>query len=297
MEISKNEIRDGKEPKSISRKYYIVIFKKDRTGYFIDRNKLDLKKNDLVAVQAEKGQDVGRIHFEISEELMKDDEHRYPLEVLRKLNEEDKIRLLKIRQEEDEMFRMCQELIEFRGLDMKLVDVEQQFDGSKITFYFTAPERVDFRQLVRDLAAYYRVRIELRQIGARDESKKLGGIGTCGLPLCCFNFLNHFESIPTQFARGQGLAVNPSKISGLCGRLMCCLGYEQEYYETEADKVPGIGETVETIRGKATVEDINFLKQLITIRFDESSIEKLPFSNFRKLLKDRKVFLEKWKKN
>lgn len=276
--------------------YYIVEFKRARKGYFIDRNKLELKKEDRVIVQSEKGHDMGKIVYFINENQMEDDSHRYPLEILRKATEEDLKKFEVIRQEEEEMYKMCTDLIDFRGLEMKLVDVEQQFDGSKITFFFTAPERVDFRQLVRDLASYYRVRIELRQIGARDESKKIGGMGPCGLPLCCRNFMKKFDSIPTQLARSQGLAVNPSKISGLCGRLMCCLSFEQDFYDELAAQVPDIGQKVDTILGEAMVEDINFIKKIITLNYGDSNIEKISFIDFKKRLKNRKAFLEKWKK-
>ena len=168
---------------------------------------------------------------------------------------------------EEEAFKVCQEKIKEHGLNMVLTEVECKFDNSKILFYFTADGRIDFRDLVRDLAAIYKTRIELRQIGVRDEVKRIGGNGVCGRELCCCSFLSDFETVSIKMAKEQNISLNPSKISGNCGRLMCCLKYENEVYEEKLKKLPNIGAIVKTEDGEGEVDNIEILKERIRVRF------------------------------
>ena len=167
---------------------------------------------------------------------------------------------------EKEAYRICQHKIEEHKLDMKLVGVEQTFDNAKILFYFTANGRVDFRSLVKDLASVFHTRIELRQIGVRDEAKMLGGLGPCGRPICCGAFLGDFQPVSIKMAKEQNLSLNPTKISGVCGRLMCCLKFEQDHYESTRKRMPKTGKEVETPDGVGTVTDLNVLKETVTVR-------------------------------
>jgi cell fate regulator YaaT (PSP1 superfamily) len=175
--------------------------------------------------------------------------------------------------------------VEFRGLKMKLVDAEYQFDKGKLTFYFTAESRVDFRELVKDLSAHFRTRIELRQIGVRDETKKFGGYGPCGRPLCCATFLNEFESISTQYIQIQNLAVNPIKLSGVCGRLMCCLAYEYPMYKELAEKYPRVKDKINTPEGEAEVIAIDYIQEIMTLRFPDERYKPITFREWRKMTK------------
>ena len=282
---------------SLGPDYYMIYFKGHRTDYYIDRNRLDLKRNDWVLLQSEKGRDMGFVLSKISkEQFEKNSQHKYPLEILRRAENSDIEHLQRLRKKEEEILSTCQEYIDFRGLDMKLVEAEYQFDGSKLTIFFTADERVDFRELVKDLAATYRTRIELRQIGVRDEVKRIGGIGPCGLITCCTRFLQNFESISTQMARDQNLVVNPSKISGLCGRLMCCLAYEAEHYSELHKRFPTPGETYETEDGKRIfVKSVDFFRDKILIRnADEDDFYTISSMDFLRSLKGRKDFLKKY---
>ena len=277
--------------------YYIVGFKGRRIDYFIERNHLALHTGELVIVQAEKGKDLGRIVMDISRGTFEErSDRKYPLEILRRASQDEIEQLHSLREQEEEVMETCQKYVEFRGLDMKLVLAEYQFDKNKLTIYFTADERVDFRELVKDLAATYRTRIELRQIGVRDEAKRLSGIGPCGRPLCCATFLNKFEPISTQMARLQNLAVNPSKISGLCERLMCCLAYEMNFYEEVNEKFPKPGDIARFQNGKEMkIDSVNYFENKITL-IDTEENEKItiPFVEYRKRLANRKDFLKKW---
>jgi len=183
--------------------------------------------------------------------------------VLRKLSPADYAHLIDNQEKEDEAWEICQERIDSLGLDMKLTDIEFQFDRKKVTFYYTADERVDFRQLVRDLAAIYRTRIEMRQIGVRDEAKRHDGIGVCGHRLCCSSFMKDFEPVNTQLAKEQGLPLNPSKLTGLCGKLKCCLRYEYSYYEEKMGNFPDVGEMFDLPEGKARVNHIDIFNDIV----------------------------------
>ncbi|HHS50072.1 MAG TPA: hypothetical protein ENN07_03040 [candidate division Zixibacteria bacterium] len=275
---------------------YSVQFKKDRVDFFIDRNHLDLKPGEWVLVQAERGRDLGVVRAKISPEEMDKAQRKYPLEILHRARPEELDQLQESRQLEDEALTTCKELIEFRGLDMKLIDVERQFDGNKITFYFTADHRVDFRELVKDLASTYRTRIELRQIGVRDETKKMGGFGPCGQELCCAKWLTDFSPISTQYARDQNLAVNPGKLSGVCGRLFCCLDYEEHFYCEIASKFPQVGDKVGEPHDQFIVDRIDPFKMTVTIRnLKKENIEVIKFDEFnRRFRRKNKDWLEKW---
>ncbi|MFP4459309.1 MAG: stage 0 sporulation family protein [Candidatus Zixiibacteriota bacterium] len=274
---------------------YIVGFKRDRKDYFIERNHLGLEPGEWVIVQAERGRDMGEVDEVISEKyLSENSDRRYPLEILRRANESDIEIFEEHRCNEANALEVCEEFIDFRGLDMKLVDSEYQFDGNKLTFFYTADQRVDFRELVKDLAATFRTRIELRQIGVRDEAKKLGGLAPCGRELCCCTWLDEFKPVTSQLARDQQLAVNPAKISGLCGRLMCCLTYEEDFYQQLNRKFPYPGQKIPTDRGIATVQQLDMIKDKIFVRFNEGDVEIFSLIELRRILSNRKEFLQKW---
>ena len=282
---------------SLEPDYYIVNFKGYRADYYIDRNHLKLEPGEWVLLQVERGRDMGQILSSIrKKDFDLHSQHKYPLEILRRADKSDREYMEVLRKNEDEVLLICQEYVDFRGLDMKLVDAEYQFDGNKLTIYFTADERVDFRELVKDLAATYRTRIELRQIGVRDEVKRFGGIGPCGLPTCCSRFLRKFEPISTQMARQQNLAVNPSKISGLCERLMCCLAFETEYYQEKCEHFPEPGEIYETVDGKRIlVEKTDYFHDKILVKsIEDDEFITLRLIEFKKKLPQRKEFLKKW---
>jgi cell fate regulator YaaT (PSP1 superfamily) len=249
-----------------------VEFKGERTDFFVNKKQLAIETGDYVVVQVERGRDLGRV-IRTGPALSSITKIRpVTQEVLRKANDEDLAKHEENKRKEEEARKACEEKIAQRGLQMKLVDVEYQLDGSKITFYFTADERVDFRELVKDLAAIYKTRIELRQIGVRDEAKRLGGIGTCGRKYCCTTFLQEFEPVTLKMARDQSLSVSPTKISGACGRLMCCLAYERDYYMEVAKRLPKVGTKVETAYGEATVTGIDIFAQAVVAE-DESGNE------------------------
>lgn len=204
--------------------------------------------------------------------------------VLRVANEEDCQQVLENRLKEEEAFQTCADKIAKHGLDMKLVDVEYTFDKSKIIFYFTADGRVDFRELVKDLAAVFRTRVELRQIGVRDEAKMIGGLGTCGRMLCCSTFLGDFEPVSIRMAKDQNLSLNPTKISGICGRLMCCLRYESDSYEDAKEIFPKAGDNVITPAGTGKVQSINVIKRSVRVEIvDTKQAEDFPLSEVKLL--------------
>jgi cell fate regulator YaaT (PSP1 superfamily) len=207
---------------------------------------------------------------------VKDEEITQPLKsVIRVATEEDKRNEQKNREKEKEAFDVCLEKIRKHELDMKLINAEYTFDGNKVLFYFTADGRIDFRELVKDLAAVFRTRIELRQIGVRDETKIRGGIGICGRPLCCHTYLSDFAPVSIKMAKEQNLSLNPTKISGVCGRLMCCLTNEEETYEELNSHLPAIGDTVTTIEGlKGEVQSVSVLRQLVKVVVNLDDDEK-----------------------
>ena len=246
-----------------------VRFKNTGKVYYFDPGQNQLDKGSLVVVETARGIECGEVVIPNKE--VADSTIVKPLKpVLRPATPEDKRRAKENAEKEQRAMRVCQEKIAAHKLDMKLVDVEYTFDNSKILFYFTADGRVDFRDLVKDLASVFRTRIELRQIGVRDEAKMLGGLGICGRPFCCSQFLSDFQPVSIKMAKEQGLSLNPTKISGSCGRLMCCLKYEQDAYESLLRMTPKVGALVTTKEGKGVVCDANILTGVVKVRLDKS---------------------------
>ena len=244
-----------------------IRFKEVGKVYYFDPDGMQFKKGDRAVVETARGVECGEIAMENRE--VDDNEIVKPLKrIVRPANENDLRVVRENRAKEQKAFSICEEKIRAHNLDMKLVDVEYTFDGSKILFYFTADGRVDFRELVKDLAGVFRTRIELRQIGVRDESKMVGGFGMCGRPFCCSTFLGDFQPVSIKMAKEQGLSLNPVKISGTCGRLMCCLKYEQEAYEHLLRHTPKVGAIVETREGRGTVVENNLLTGMLKIRLE-----------------------------
>lgn len=256
-----------------------VRFKNAGKVYYFDPDELEISLGESVIVETARGLEFGTVTMDITE--IREEELVQPLKKIIRIADEDDIR----RHEENEKkkekaLRQCQEKIEKHGLEMKLIDVEYTFDNNKIIFYFTADGRVDFRELVKDLAGVFKMRIELRQIGVRDEAKMLGGIGSCGKSLCCSTWLSDFEPVSIKMAKVQNLSLNPTKISGICGRLMCCLKYENDVYMELKKGLPDNGEKVKTRDGMGKVVETNILESKVKVRLytgekDEDGAEKL----------------------
>ncbi|HLS67255.1 MAG TPA: stage 0 sporulation family protein [Pseudogracilibacillus sp.] len=245
-----------------------VRFKRAGKIYYFDPNDFPIRLDDDVIVETVRGIEFGQVV--IVNKLVDDDDVVLPLKkVIRIADDKDREKVKRNDELAKEAFHICLEKIADHQLEMSLVDVEYTFDRNKIIFYFTAEGRIDFRDLVKDLAAKFKTRIELRQIGVRDEAKLLGGIGPCGRMLCCSTFLGDFDPVSIKMAKDQSLSLNPSKISGLCGRLMCCLRYENEVYEKAKQLLPDIGEEIETVDGKGIVVNLNFLEKTIDIEMKE----------------------------
>ena len=246
--------------------------------YYFAPGKFHIRQGDKVIVETARGIEFGTVVTGPKE--VKDEEVMQPLKsVIRIATEEDKRAEEKNREKEKEAFEICLEKIRKHNLDMKLINAEYTFDNNKVLFYFTADGRIDFRELVKDLAAVFRTRIELRQIGVRDETKIRGGIGICGRPLCCHKYLSEFAPVSIKMAKEQNLSLNPTKISGVCGRLMCCLTNEEETYEELNSRLPAIGDTVTTNEGlKGEVQSVSVLRQLVkvvvTLENDEKEIRE-----------------------
>ncbi len=251
-----------------------IRFKKNGKIYYFHPSKFDVKAGDHVVVETSRGVEMGEVVFsnrEINEQLLSQ-----PLkQITRIANKNDFSIYNRNKEKEKEAFDICLDKIKKHNLNMKLIDVEYTFDGNKIMFYFTADGRVDFRELVKDLANMFKTRIELRQIGVRDETKIMGGIGICGCELCCSRFLGDFIPVSIKMAKEQALSLNPSKISGSCGRLMCCLKYEQDVYEEALKYTPRQGAVVQTPSGRGTVEYANVLKGLVRVKIDEDKEKSL----------------------
>ena len=245
-----------------------IRFKKPGKIYFFDPGNLEINKNDNVIVETTMGEEIGIVV--IPKREIKEEKLTTPLKkVIRAANKNDLDSLEKYKKKEPEALKICKEKIKKYKLDMNLIDVEYKFDGSKILFYFTADGRIDFRELVKDLASVFRTRIELRQIGVRDEVKRIGGNGVCGRELCCCTFLNNFETVSIKMAKEQNIALNPSKISGNCGRLMCCLKYEQDVYSEKLSRLPKVGAIVKTEAGEGTVEGVEVLKEVLKVKIKD----------------------------
>lgn len=258
--------------------------------YYFDPKEYEIRLYDHVIVETARGMEYGKVVMPPKE--VPDEEVVHPLkEVLRMATKEDDEREKANRQREREAYKVCQQKIREHNLDMKLIDAEYTFDNNKVLFYFTADGRIDFRQLVKDLAAIFKTRIELRQIGVRDETKILGGIGICGRCLCCHTYLSEFAPVSIKMAKEQSLSLNQTKISGVCGRLMCCLKNEQDTYEELNKRLPGIGDSVTTPDGMTgTVHSVNVLRQTVRVVIEENdekeiqdfSVEDLKFRSRRK---------------
>ena len=244
-----------------------VRFREAGRVYYFNPGKLEVEKGGRVIVETSRGVECGEVAQEPTE--IPDDQIKHPLkEVIRVATEQD-IKIVEGKAEKEaEAFHVCEEKILKHGLDMKLVNVESNFEGSKIIFHFTADQRVDFRNLVRDLAGVFRTRIELRQIGVRDEAKLLGGLGICGRPFCCSQFMGDFHPVSIKMAKEQGLSLNPTKISGTCGRLMCCLKYEEVAYEDAHRYLPKQGAHIDTPEGRGVVTEVNAVSGNIKVRLE-----------------------------
>lgn len=258
-----------------------IRFKKAGKIYYFDPADMDIQKETYVVVETARGIEFGECVIGIKE--ISEDDIVAPLKsVLRIATEEDINKHFKNKDKEKEAFEICLKKIQEHGLTMKLIDVEYTFDNNKVIFYFTADGRVDFRELVKDLAAIFKTRIELRQIGVRDEAKMLGGLGPCGRPMCCSTFLGDFASVSIKMAKEQNLSLNPTKISGICGRLMCCLNYEQSTYEDIRKRMPKVGSIVKTSEGTGEVFSNNIVKESVKVKLrkgEEEILEEFKIEN------------------
>lgn len=245
-----------------------VRFKKLGKIYFFNPKYLKVKKGDKVIVETAQGEEYGEVV--IPNRYVEDEKIIEPLKkVVRLANNRDNKRFEECRKIEKEAYKLCQKKIKEHKLEMQLTDVECKFDDSKMLFYFIADGRIDFRDLVKELAAVYKTRIELRQIGVRDEVKRIGGNGVCGRELCCCTFLSDFDAVTIKMAKEQNISLNPSKISGNCGRLMCCLKYENEVYEEKLSRLPEIGEKVKTPDGIGEVDSVETLKETVRVKIKD----------------------------
>ena len=271
-----------------------IRFKEVGKIYCFDPKGETLTPGQYVIVETARGVECGQVAT--GNEMVEEDKIVAPLKPIVRLATEDDIKkVAENRQKEKSAFAICEEKIAKHGLEMKLTDVEYTFDGSKILFYFTADGRVDFRELVKDLAAVFKTRIELRQIGVRDEAKMLGGIGICGRPFCCNAYMGEFQPVSIKMAKEQGLSLNPTKISGACGRLMCCLKYEQEAYEHLAKITPKAGALVETKDGRGIVTESNLISGVVKVRLDRNPDAAPSTYNTKqvKILRDVKTTVSK----
>ena len=246
-----------------------VRFKELGKVYSFDPHGTPVQLGQKVIVETARGIEPGEVA--LANKMVEDSEIVSPLKgLVRVATEEDLRRAEQHRQKEKEAFAICSECIEKHDIDMHLVDAEYTFDGAKLMFYFTSDGRVDFRELLKELARIFRTRIDLRQIGVRDEAKMLGGIGICGRPFCCSSFLEEFQPVSIKMAKEQSLSLNPMKISGACGRLMCCLKYEQAAYEDLTKRVPPVGSLVETPDGRGVVTEATLLRERVKVRLDSA---------------------------
>jgi cell fate regulator YaaT (PSP1 superfamily) len=245
-----------------------VSFRNAGKSYFFSPNELAFSVGDRVIVETSRGIEIGSVV--LANHKIESAKITSPLrKVLRKATEQDLQKAEKNRRAELDAAVICRQKIEAHKLEMRLVDAEYTFDNSKLLFYFTAESRVDFRELVKDVASVFRTRIELRQIGIRDEAKMIGGLGACGRPFCCTTFLSDFVQVSIKMAKEQNFSLNSAKISGVCGRLMCCLRYEHEIYEAALKKTPPVGSYVSTAAGNGTVIEVRTLIETVKVRLDE----------------------------
>jgi len=252
-----------------------IRFKKGGKIYYFSPENIQANVGDMAIVETVRGIECGEVV--IANRNIDDSQFNSPLKpIIRLADEKDLENVAKNKQREKEAFRICEEKIRSRKLKMNLVEVECTFDNNKLLFYFTAESRVDFRELVKDLASVFRTRIELRQIGVRDEAKVLGGLGICGREFCCKSYMGDFQPVSIKMAKEQGLSLNPTKISGTCGRLMCCLKNEQETYEYLNSRLPGINDQVTTPEGiKGVVQSVNVLRQTVRVLFEDGDLKEV----------------------
>lgn len=269
-----------------------VRFKSVGKVYYFSPSGLDIDEGDKVIVETSRGVECGDVV--LSKREISDGELANPLKpVIRVATEKDLKTIENNKLREQEAFKICEQKIAKHKLKMNLIDVECTFDNNKLLFYFTAESRVDFRELVKDLAAVFRTRIELRQIGVRDEAKMLGGLGICGQPFCCSRFLGEFQPVSIKMAKEQGLSLNPTKISGTCGRLMCCLKYEQDSYEELLRTTPKTGAIVKTPDGKGVVEDVNLLTGKLRVKHDGTETVNTYDKNDVSVIKDSVIRVDR----
>lgn len=269
-----------------------VKFKSVGKVYYFSPNGHDVALGDKVIVETARGIECGEVAMGLKE--ISDEEISSTLKsVIRKATDEDFETIEKNEKKEKEAFKICEEKIAKHGLKMNLIDVECTFDNNKLLFYFTADNRVDFRELVKDLAGIFRTRIELRQIGVRDEAKLLGGLGICGRPFCCKTFLGDFQPVSIKMAKEQSLSLNPTKISGTCGRLMCCLKYEQDCYEELLKVTPKVGALVKTPDGNGVVEEVNLLTGRLRVKNNDTEAVNTFHKDDVTVLKDSKISVNK----
>ena len=269
-----------------------VKFKNGGKVYFFDPNGMTFAAGDAAIVETARGTEYGEIAIE--NKMVPEEQISAPLKpVIRAATPADMAVIEKNRQKEQDAFRICETRIAFRKLKMTLIDVECTFDNSKLLFYFTAETRIDFRDLVKDLASVFRTRIELRQIGVRDEAQLLGGLGICGREFCCKGFMGDFQPVSIKMAKEQGLSLNPTKISGTCGRLMCCLKYEQASYEELLKITPKIGAYVKLEQGNGTVTDVNLITGKLVVKIDNNDVPVTVDKSEVTVIKDAQIRLNR----
>ena len=260
-----------------------VRFKRPGKVYFFDAGNIKVKAKDKVIVETAMGQEMGEVV--INNKNLTNNKIKSSLKpIVRVATEKDLKHFTENKEKEKEAFKICEEKIKKHKLGMHLVDASYTFDNAKLLFYFTADNRIDFRELVKDLASIFKTRIELRQIGVRDQVRRIGGNGVCGRELCCCTFLNNFDTVSIKMAKEQNIALNPAKISGNCGRLMCCLRYEQEAYEEKLKKLPKVGAIVKTADGEGTVDSIEILKGIVRVKIkdgEDTFYKKYPASEIK----------------
>lgn len=260
-----------------------VRFKRPGKVYFFDAGNINVKAKDKVIVETAMGQEMGEVV--INNKNLTNNKIKASLKpIIRVATEKDLKHFTENKEKEKEAFKICEEKIKKHKLGMHLVDASYTFDNAKLLFYFTADNRIDFRELVKDLASIFKTRIELRQIGVRDQVRRIGGNGVCGRELCCCTFLNNFDTVSIKMAKEQNIALNPAKISGNCGRLMCCLRYEQESYEEKLKKLPKVGAIVKTADGEGTVDSIEILKGIVRVKIkdgEDTFYKKYPASEIK----------------
>ena len=255
-----------------------VKFKGERKGWYANTQQFPFRLGDLIIVEAEKGEDLGRVNQAELPRRTSMPPNEGVKKTLRKASESDVIRLQSNKVAEQKALETCRQKVVTHNLQMKVADCEYQLDGNKITFYFTADKRVDFRELVKDLAGVYHTRIELRQIGVRDEAKRLDGYGVCGRRLCCSSWISEFGPITTQAAKEQNLPLNPNKLAGVCGRLKCCLMYERDFYNEAIAQFPDLAKPIKTEKGEGLILKIDIFKDTFTVKYQSGEIETLPLA-------------------